>query len=378
MRVFISSVPVGDIRFLIDDEKFILYEAQPILDELEKTYNQKLINEFKFLTKNQVNEIDLDKMKEILSYQYNESELRLDILIESKYRKLQTWNSGGKEAKLSQESNFSWYLNSFLNQEFGDSSARSGDFDSALSIKSFVFEGRWNTDFDEEVESLYYRMTKDVEDIPMRLSLGDTNYSVIGQQRAFLNSGLSIESNFNLQPYNRFFPTGNTEFILENDSWITVKINERFYSRTFLRAGRHSLQELPILIGLNDITIEIEERNGRKKEINFTETGSVNVYKEGTNFFSYSIGSKNFALSNRYQEADNDFDSLFSFYHLFGYTDYLTLGTYGQIAQEEKLFALLANWRSSLVNGSFTVARGQEEAVSNGNFYELSIDQTYW
>ena len=221
-------------------------------------------------------------------------------------------------------------------------------------------------------------MVKDMEDIPMRLTLGDTSYRVLGQQRAFLTTGLTIESNFNLQPYNRFFPTASRDFFLDNASWVTVRINGRFYSRIRLRAGRHSLQELPILVGLNYISIEVEEDNGRRRIINFTETGSVNVYKEGTNFFSYTLGSSDIALSDRYQQVSNNFNSIFSFYHLYGVTDYFTFGGYGQIAQEEKLFALVGNWRSSFINGDFTLARGMEEDVSNGNFAELSFNQTYW
>lgn len=377
-RVYLSTVYIGDLKYRKTDNGFILYGIKPLLEEIENTYTADYLEEFNFYSKNKLDSIDLNRFQDILKYQYNENDLRLDLLIDIKYRKLQTWNTGNTEAQLSQPSNFSWFLNGFLNQEIGENARRSGDFDSAMSIKSFVFEGRWNTDFEDRVDSLYYRMVKDVEDIPMRLTLGDTRYKILGQQRAFLSTGLTIESNFNLQPYNRFFPSGGRDFLLENDAWIVVKINERFYSRIYLRAGRHSLQDLPIQVGQNEIEIIIEERNGRTRKISFTETGSVNVYKKGTHFFSYSLGSKEFSLSDRYRDSTDDFDSIFSFYHLYGLSDYVTTGGYGQIAQDEKLFALVSNWRSGFINGDFTIARGQEETVTKGNYYELGFNQTYW
>lgn len=317
-------------------------------------------------------------LRDFITYEDNDNSHNLKIFIEPRHRKKQIWNrDNNTSSELSENKTFSWFLNGYLSHGLADIKTKSGDFDTALSYKTFVFEGRWNTDFDQTLNSLYYRVVKDISDIPMRVIVGDVRYQAVGQQRNKQTSGLSIESNFNLQPYKRFFPQGERDFFLQNSGWVNIYLNDRLYSRKYLLAGNHRVNELPILVGQNTIKIIIEEDNGRKEEITFLETGSLSVFNKDVHLFSYTIGSSDLALSEQYKSQEES-SGLFSFYHFYGLSDFMTLGAYGQLSSDEKLFAGAMNWRSNIFNGSITYARAETEQVSRGSYYELNLGQTYW
>lgn len=131
-------------------------------------------------------------------------------------------------------------------------------------------------------------------------------------------------------------------------------------------------------MGQNEIKISIEEENGRKKTLFFNETGSVDIYTEGIHYFSYSLGSSDLGLSQLYQNSQNFFSYLFSFYHFYGLTPDLTIGAYGQLAKQDKLFGLSTRWRNHFINGRLSFVKSERESLHHGDFLQLELNQTFW
>lgn len=272
-----------------------------------------------------------------LSVEYSEQSLEIKIDIPMKYRKnsdLNLYFDEAGEKTYQRPTSPSGYLNLRANQsyQYGDNTASdaklplTGRADLVENIHGLVFQS--GAEYTENTTAPWKRqdtnLTWDSEENMLRLTAGDINTMPRGFQASATIGGLSATREFAIQPYRTARPLGNSELIIKRPSLVEIYINGALYTQIRLNPGRFNIRDFPIVNGQNDVKVKIKDDLGQEETFNFSVLFENTILLQGLNEFGYYAGRP-----WRESGGDRAYDpdrTLTSFYHRYGFTDYLTGG----------------------------------------------------
>ncbi|MBC7711864.1 MAG: hypothetical protein H7177_00895 [Rhizobacter sp.] len=213
----------------------------------------------------------------------------------------------------------------------------SGVLDPVVNIDGNVLESHHTLNENGTWTRSGSKVTKDVIASNLRLSFGDLNYFPRTFQTPYQYLGFSVASAFDISPMNINTPTGEREIFLESPSIVEIFINGFLIQTINLEAGKHVLEEIPVSQGINHVALRITDNAGRIKFVYFKHTGSESMLKKGLSNFSYEVGSISKFQTDKIKYEK---DSIASFYHRYGVSNYWTTGINSQLMNKKRILGV--------------------------------------
>jgi outer membrane usher protein len=256
-----------------------------------------------------------------------------------------------------------------------------GHADSFVNMKGVVLENQ--SVYQSNLNNRWFRgdtrLVKDFNESMIRTQAGDINYQTIGFQTLRPIGGVSVGRNFFLNPYRTPYPKFNKDFVVKTRSKVTYFVNGNLIKSEFLAPGRYAVRDVPLVNGINNIVVEIEDDLGRKEVINFQQTTSINLLNNGESKFDLSVGYP-FQDINQKREYEKD-NVLTSGFYQHGLTDYFTAAAYAQNYDRFNLGGIETILATSIGNFSLGGAYGGDNTNSGSVYslgYNLAIVRTEW
>ncbi len=115
------------------------------------------------------------------------------------------------------------------------------------------------------------RLVKDFEEDAVRASVGDVYPAGTSFQYTPDLLGISLERNYSkLQPGTNIRATSRRSFRIERPSSVDVQVNGLTVRRLRLDAGDYDIGDLPVSVGVNDVTLVIEDDVGNRRQLDFS------------------------------------------------------------------------------------------------------------
>lgn len=169
--------------------------------------------------------------------------------------------------------------------------------------------------------------SRDFEEQQIRVSAGDLSHSPETFQSAFQFFGLKVSKEFEMSPFQVVNSRGEREIYLETPSTVEIFINGFLVQTLSLEAGKHIIEDIPIMQGINHIIIRISDNTGKKEVITFQHTSSETMLKKGVQEYSYNAGK----LANTTDTGiDYNSTNALSFFHRYGASNSWTTGVSGE------------------------------------------------
>lgn len=238
-----------------------------------------------------------------ISAQYDVSALtlllRLPVSFEKPY--VSSWKSMIPEwaSDAKKPDDWSLALNTALRQSFSygdvyESQKRSESFvgtDMAFQFHQWVLEASADySTLDSVVRRGDVRLVRDFPAHLSRLQLGDIIYPVMGLQNSLSMGGIGVSRETTLDPYRIITPLNDQEFYLSSKSLVKVYVNSQLVRSVFLPAGRHSLLDLPLNNGVNEIRLDIRDFYGEESTLTFKRFTGAKLLREGFIEYSANVG----------------------------------------------------------------------------------------
>ena len=194
----------------------------------------------------------------------------------------------------------------------------------------------------------------------MRFRLGDLNNKKIGFMGYQPLSGISLSTNFQLQPYEINYPISDQSFFLEQDAVVEVMVNGLRRDQRSLPAGAHNIYDLPLMDGVNEVELNITDIYGRQQSIRLFATQNRKLLAPGKQEYSVTLGVPRLTglTGIEYEKQSPNFSA----FYRSGVTDALTLGSWLQLSANV-LTAGVNGLRSSVYgafSGEFAVSRNSQ------------------
>lgn len=309
---------------------------------------------------------------------YDTKKLQLNLEIPMELRKTETISfikQGGNTKNVIHPSDFSAYFNLYSEHNYDWTTNKSlinSSFDYVSNYKSWVFETESTYSNRPKISHEYgdFTITKDFTEHDLRLIFLDQSNLYSGFQASASFAGLSLSRSFSMRPNMDNRITAQKNFLLEQPSTVEIRINNNRYRTIRLSPGRYHLSDLPISVGINDITLIIIEDSGRTRSIEFPFFSHSTLLKAKQHEFSYSLGYPSSGYENKYNT-----DHLFlSMYHKYGYSDTLTYGLNLQTLNNNILLG--GEFHEAGPAGNFSVLQAISKSSDNttGSAYSL----THW
>jgi len=256
-----------------------------------------------------------------------------------------------------------------------------GGFDSFLNMNGYVLENQ--SVYQSNLEQKWFRgdtrLVKDFNDKMIRTQLGDVNYQTVGFQTLRPIGGASFSRNFTLNPYRTPYPKFNRDFIVKTRSRVTYFVNGNLIKSEYLSPGRYAVRDIPLVNGINNIVVEIEDDLGRKEIVNFQQTTSINLLNNGESRFDISVGYpfQDINFKRQYEKED----LLTSGFYQHGLSNVFTSALYGQNFSNFNLGGMESILATNLGNFSFGAAYGGDDKFKGSVYslgYNLSIVKPQW
>ncbi len=254
------------------------------------------------------------------------------------------------------------------------------DLSSSLNIHGYVLDNRveW---YKRDGESKFIRkksvLVKDFEEYDSRFQLGDVDFEVTNLQSQLNILGVSYAKNFTLNPYKKIQPINEFEFILERQSYVTVYVNERPVRSEVLEKGRHSIEDLVLDYGRNNIRISVREFDGSEKEFLYSWGSSTELLREGLSMFGHTLGVKaNYKNTElRYEDAES---MVYSGFYKRGMTRTFTFGSFAQVDGEQQLAGFTFLNASLLGNVNLDIATSlDKDSEKKGVKTSLDLENSF-
>ncbi len=256
-----------------------------------------------------------------------------------------------------------------------------GHADSFVNMNGVVLENQ--SVYQSNLEHRWFRgdtrLVKDFNESMIRTQAGDINYQTIGYQTLRPIGGVSIGRNFFLNPYRTPYAKFNRDFIVKTRSKVTYYVNGNLIKSEFLAPGRYTVRDVPLVNGINNIIVEIEDDLGRKEILNFQQTTSINLLNNGESKFDLSVG-RPFKDINQKREYEKD-NVLASGFFQYGLTNNFTAAIYAQNYADFNLNGAETILATSVGNFSLGGARGGDKVNSGSVYsvgYNLAIVRSEW
>lgn len=287
---------------------------------------------------------------------YNESKLEIRISVPPELRKVKSTSLSNNDQGYEGEppispSLLSAFVNVIANEDYqtGISSSSDGrqplraQFNGAVNLASFVFES--SAKFVENKSRAAdfplwqrgdARLIKDYPGLTLRQTVGDLNYPTRDFQTFRPMGGVSLNSQFGLQPSRLTIPTGNYEVFLKRPSRVAIFINEQQRQVLDLPAGKHNLRDFPFTSGLNDLRLEITDDLGQTESVLLSYFSNTELLKPGIHQVNYAVGAPSTQLPGTPRAYDTSLLTG-SIFHRYGLAEFLTLGANLQLDRTQSV-----------------------------------------
>lgn len=252
---------------------------------------------------------------------------------------------------------YSSYLNYTISRTFSNNHSTPNqnqtqlDTDLGIHFNKIILENSLDYQSQEQ-HKLFRKSTRIIRDDVkrgVRYSVGDIICQAENHyEMCRSTSGISAQKEFSILPYQKNTPISQTEFKLKNDSKVTVFINGRKTRILNLMAGKHSVTNLPLVQGINDVRLEIESNTGEKEVLFFPSTMSYRQLRTGRHKFQYNIGVERSETNRQtiYNESKNG--PLIHLNHSFGLNARTTIGSFAQKIKNQTIFGFDVIWSNPL------------------------------
>ncbi len=321
--------------------------------------------------------ISINELKDFgFEFSVDLNNFRVDIYTSELFLKpnvisLSNYSADSNEVKVN-GGKFSSYLNySFSNvtkyeKTFGRDSHTFGILDPVVNINSLVVESNHYLSPEHGWIRNGSIITKDFKDPLLRINLGDVQYVPRTLQSSQQLLGFKISKEYEINPYMPIVAKADRELYLEVPSAVEIFINGQLIQTLNLEAGKHKLEDIPVLQGINHVVLRVSDNKGNKKLIVFQHTGSEDMLKVGFHDFNYAVGrfAENSDRGIRYGDQNSA-----SFFHRYGVLNTWTSGFKGEYIKN--YINLGAENIVSTVRGlfthdvSFSSASGGKGGVAN-------------
>lgn len=155
------------------------------------------------------------------------------------------------------ESDFRWAV---------DTEAQFRIFRPVLAVEgNFVESNAGDAQWIRRQTSVFY----DLPDVESRFSIGDVFTSGEGFQSSIDVLGIQFGRDFQLSAGRNIRPLGNQQFSIDQPSVVSVIVDGLIIRTLELDAGRYDLRDIPLSVGSNFVTLEVESDTGEIEKINF-------------------------------------------------------------------------------------------------------------
>jgi len=284
-----------------------------------------------------------------IALRFDEALIAIDIELPAEHKKQQTYSArslydlSGKT--ITPPSDVSAYMNLFGSQDYVESGVteQTGrqplrmSSDGAFNLHGVVLESAANY-IENDPHPFQRGDTRLVYDLPdsmVRVAAGDLSYPVEGFQSFQSMAGITLARDFDLQPYRVSEPTGQTSFFLNSPSRVDIYVNDRKVQTLQLDAGNFDVRNFPVVNGSNDVRLVITDASGRVEVKNFSIVSDAQLLESGLHKYAYNLG----VISNT-TDGVKHYDSsqpVLSAFHLYGVTDWLTVGANMQADADQQM-----------------------------------------
>ncbi len=375
----------GEIRALVQGKKIISLKRNDLITSLENVVIDDIVNELKKLP----DEFSADNF--IIPYEFNSNDLVLEIKLKDE------WYRPNEKSFLDDfipyyakkavtPAPFAFQLNYKAeyryNSENHNEDQVEGVVENSIFLKDVVVDNSFT--FQELREKNWYRensvLTYDFQDRQTRFQAGDISNNGIGFLQSKNLGGVTLFRDFSLNPYRVSFPTSRYDFSLSKRSLVRTFVNNLLIKSEYLNPGKHTLKDIPLNNGVNNIVIEIEDEFGEKRILTFNEASSQELLSRGQSRFDLSIGRVSMD-----QEREKSYsvynDLLFSGYWQYGHRRNLTLALYGQKLGDFNLYggqSILATKRGNLILDVGGSKNDNFSGMAQRLTYQLNLFGRYW
>lgn len=174
------------------------------------------------------------------------------------------------------------------------------------------------------------RVLVDFPGAGLRGLLGDVRYSVRGFQSRVPVVGVTVQTEDALTGGGAVRSGGATLFDLDEPAEARFVVNGRTVRTERLAPGRYSISDFPLLPGINDVTVILENESGERTVISDTVPFAARLLAPGEQDYAGAVGFP------RWTPAD----TLLSGYYYRGLLPALTAGAYAQASLERQLLGV--------------------------------------
>lgn len=174
-------------------------------------------------------------------------------------------------------------------------------------------------------------LTHDFPDKKVRLSFGDINTMGVGYQNTIPITGVSLGKNYRLFTDSTVGPMSRYELFLNVPSKVEVYLDGMLIKIMELKAGPHSLQEFPLVDGMNNVQLKIYSPTGEVRTVDLNYFYSGEVLARGTSEYNVSLGWPSFNEKKR-EDGFNQYGQfpVFSMTYTIGVASNTSLASYMQ------------------------------------------------
>lgn len=241
-------------------------------------------------------------------------------------------------------------------------------YEFASNIKGFVLENFVQYNELEKHKWLREdtRIIKDDTKRLLRYTIGDTSPNVTSYLSSRDLGGFSISRNFQLNPYRSIGTKTQEEFLLKKRSLVRFYVNSRLIKSQYLDSGKHSIKDLPLNDGVNDVLIEITDDFGKKEYVQIKRGASSAILAKGLVDFDFTIGKES-REENGAKKYNSKNGTTYSSFLRYGHLRNLTVGGFLQGDSLQSLQGAESAFSTIWGNFTFELARSKIEGDSSGH-----------
>jgi outer membrane usher protein len=269
----------------------------------------------------------------------------------------------------------------FLGED-GTTSSRLA-FDGAVRWSDIVFESEASFAPEDGFIRGASRFVYDMPEDALRFAAGDISPLKTEWQGGADLLGVSVEKSYQkLQPGRDIRPTGSRSFRIERPSNVDVVVNGHTVQRLHLRPGDYDLDDLPLTVGANDISLIIEDDVGHRRTLGFSVFSGRSLLAPGLSEWALSAGIASRYRSDRlpstvnfYSDLDYDLSTpvVTGFYER-GLTPDLTGSAHLQADPDVLMGGMGTALQTSFGFWAFDAAASQSASAGAGAGFALGLD----
>lgn len=240
--------------------------------------------------------------------------------------------------------------------------------EAGLSVAGSLLSSSFTRTGDGPVLRGLTSLTIDQRASKRRIVIGDTFAppSLLGSSP--LVAGLSIRSQFSLDPYDLRFPLPSVQGAVTTPATAEVYVNDRLVSQESLPPGAFQLLRLPARTGLGDVRVVVRDLLGREQIFGGPSYVTSNVLRPGVPDYHYLVGM---ARTDHFDRGPTYRDLIGSAFHRVGVTSWLTLGAAGEGSRDVANLGPTVNvrlWRLGEIGAAGAVSRseGRTDGAASG------------